>query len=181
MEKGAAGCLSLPLHYRLTTPGERRTSPAAYPTYFTVARRSGPPRLVVGRRERMWPTARLPLWRSITLGALLLLWIGISWLLVVSRGDPETFLRRTFAGYSRPDAFNALNRAMACFWVVHSCLSLAALSAARSRRPDVLVVLLIGPAMALGLGVLSQRWSDPNWVVFVGVCLMGLLPRTLGG
>jgi len=127
----------------------------------------------------MWPTAPLPLWRSITLEAMLLLWIGISWLLVVSRGDPETFLRTTFAGYSRPDAFNALNRTMAYFWVAHSCLSLTALSGTWFRRSDVLVVLLIGPAMALGLGVLSQRWSDPNWVVFLGVCLMGWLASTL--
>jgi hypothetical protein len=31
-EKDAAGCLSLPLHYRPTNSGTRRTSPAAYPT-----------------------------------------------------------------------------------------------------------------------------------------------------
>jgi hypothetical protein len=121
------------------------------------------------------------LWQSVILGSMLLLWIGLSWLLVASRCDSETFLRTTFAGYSRPDAFNALNKAMAYFWVAHSCLSLAALSAAWFRRPDVLAVLQIGPAMALGLGVLSQRWSDPNWFVFVGVCLMGWLASTLVG
>ena len=75
---------------------------------------------------------------------MLLLWIGISWLLVVSRGDPETFLRTAFAGYSRPDAFHHLNRAAVYFWVVHSCMVLTALSATRFRRSDVLVVLLIG-------------------------------------
>jgi hypothetical protein len=127
----------------------------------------------------MWPTARLPLWRSITLGSLLLLWIGISWLLVVSRGNPETFLRTSFATYSRPDAFHDLNRAAVYFWVVHSCLTQTALSATRFRRPDVLLVLLIGPAIALPIALLSQRWSDPQWAVFVGVCLMGWLASTL--
>jgi hypothetical protein len=34
-EKDAAGCLSLPLHYRPTNSGTRRTSPAAYPTTVT--------------------------------------------------------------------------------------------------------------------------------------------------
>jgi hypothetical protein len=127
----------------------------------------------------MWPTARLPLCRSITLGAMLLLWIGISWLLVVSRGNPETFIQTSFATNSRPDAFHDLNRTAVFFWVIHSCLTLTALSATRSRRPDVLLVLLIGPAMALPIALLSQRWSDPQWAVFVGVCLMGWLASTL--
>jgi hypothetical protein len=69
-------------------------------------------------RERMRPTAHLPLWRNITLGALVLLWIGLSWLLVVSQGKPESFLRMTFAGHSRPDAFHDLNRAALLFWVM---------------------------------------------------------------
>lgn len=125
--------------------------------------------------------ARLPLWRSVTLDALGLLWVGLSWLLVVSRGEPESFLRTRFAGSSRPDAFHDLNRAAALFWVVHSCLALTALSAHRLRRPDVLIVLLIGPAMGLVIGLLSQRWSDPDWVVFVGVCLMGWLASTVVG
>jgi len=38
MEKGAAGCPSLPLHYGLTNPGTSRTSPAAYPTSSPVRR-----------------------------------------------------------------------------------------------------------------------------------------------
>src|SRR4051812_31516079 len=129
----------------------------------------------------MWPTARLPIWRSITLGALLLLWAGISWLLVVSRGNPETFLRTSFPTYGRPDAFHDLNRTAVFFWVVHSCLTLTALSATQFRRPDVLLVLLIGPAMALPIALLSQRWGDPQWAVFVGVYLMGWLASTLVG
>ena len=38
MEKGAAGCPSLPSHYGLTNPGTSRTSPAAYPTSRPVWR-----------------------------------------------------------------------------------------------------------------------------------------------
>jgi hypothetical protein len=87
----------------------------------------------------------------------------------------------TFAGHSRPDAFHDLNRAALLFWVIHSCLVLTALSATGLRRPDVLVVLLVGPAIGMVIGLLSQDWSDPDWVVFVGVCLMSWLASTLVG
>lgn len=120
----------------------------------------------------------VPLWRSVTVGTLVLLWIGLSWLLVVSRGDPETFLRRAFAGHSMPDAFHHLNEPAYLFWAAHSCLVVTALSASWLRRPDVLIVLMIGPAIGMVLGSLSQRWNDPDWVVFVGVCLTGWVAGT---
>jgi hypothetical protein len=129
----------------------------------------------------MSTNTRLPIWTGIALGVLLLIWVGLSGLLVVSRGDPETFLRTALAASSRPDAFNDLSRTMVSFWVVHTCLFLAALSTIWSRRPDVLAVLLIGPSIGLGIGVSSQQWSDPNWAVFVGVCLIGWLVGTLVG
>ena len=45
-----------------------------------------------------------------------------------------------------------------------------------------LVVLLMGSGhWPWGSDVLSQRWSDPDWAVFVGVCLMGWLAGTLVG
>jgi hypothetical protein len=37
MEKDAAGCPSLPLHYGFMNPGTRRTSPAVYPTVCAAA------------------------------------------------------------------------------------------------------------------------------------------------
>ena len=127
----------------------------------------------------MWPNSRRPLWQYITLGAILLLWIGISCLFVISKGNPETFLRSIHETHSEFDAFFDLNRSLAIFWVVHSCLTLVALSATWFRRSDVFVVLLIGPAMALGLAFLSQRWSDPHWATFVGICVMGWIASTL--
>jgi hypothetical protein len=50
MEKDAAGCLSLLSHYRLTNPGTRRTSPAAYPTIIYAYDASIPPRFAAIRR-----------------------------------------------------------------------------------------------------------------------------------
>jgi hypothetical protein len=63
--------------------------------------------------------------------------------------------------------------------VVHSSLAITAVAAARSRRSDVLAVLLIGPAIGLAISVLWQRWGDPNWAEFVGVCLIGWLVGTI--
>lgn len=124
---------------------------------------------------------RSALWQGAVLGGMLFLWIGLSWLLVVSRGDPEGLLRAMFARSSRPDAFDDLNRATVFCWVVHSCLALAAVAAARLRRPDVLVVLLIGPVMGLIVGLSTQRWSDPAWAVFEGVCFVGWFAGILVG
>jgi hypothetical protein len=137
---------------------------------------------VPGIGSVMRSSGRRSLWQRIVLGGLILIWISLSGLFVVSRLDPETFLRKAFAGYSRPDAFSHdLNRVAFLFWAVHSCLVLTALSATRQRRPDVLVILLVGPAIGLVLGLLSQQWSDPDWIVFLGVCLMGWLASTLVG
>ena len=129
----------------------------------------------------MLPSARRPLWRSMMLGALVLLWIGLSWLLAVSRGSPGTYLQARFEPFCRADAFSGLNQVSGPFWMAHSLVVLIAVAANWFRRSDVFVVLLIGPALALMIGVAGQRWDDPNWVVVVGVCLIGWLVSTLVG
>lgn len=111
-------------------------------------------------------------WRLAMLGALAALWLTLSALLVVAGGAPETMLRTAFARHSRPDAFEHLNRISPLFWAAHSCLFLMAVAAARSRRPDVLTVLLIGPAFGVSINLLGEDWSDPNWFVIVAVCMI---------
>ena len=65
---------------------------------------------------------------------------------------------------------------------MHSSLVLTAIAAARYRRLDVLVVLLIGPVIALVIGLLGQTWADPNWFVVVAVCTIGwLVGLVVGG
>ena len=116
-------------------------------------------------------------WQVIALGAIFSLWLGHTGLLIVAYGNLETYLHEAIRP-SRQDAFFALNRVSALFWVVHSSLALTAVVAARSRRSDVLAVLLIGPAIGLAISVPSQQWEDPNWAVFVGICLIGWLAST---
>jgi hypothetical protein len=121
------------------------------------------------------------LWQIFILGVLFFLWLGLFGLLIIAHGDLEGFLHQAFRHNSRRDAFYDLNRVSIIFWVVHSSLTITAVAAARSRRSDVLAVLLIGPAIGLAISLLWQRWGDPNWAVFVGVCLIGWLVGTVVG
>jgi hypothetical protein len=112
---------------------------------------------------------------------LVLLWLGLSALLLVARGDPEAALRGAFGRHPRADAFAHLDRISIYFWTAHTSLALVAIAAARSRRGDVLTVLLIGPVIALILCFLGQDWADPNWFIAVAVCTIGWLVSTVVG
>jgi hypothetical protein len=118
-------------------------------------------------------------WQLATLGVLVSLWLGLSGLLVVARGNPETFLATTFGRFSRADAFEHLNGVSIVLWSVHSSLVLIAIAATWCRRTDVLAVLTIGPLIALAIALLGQRWADPNWFVVVAVCAIGWLVGTV--
>lgn len=103
-------------------------------------------------------------------GAPAALWLMPSALLAASAGDPEALLRAAFARHGREDAFDHPNGISALSWAAHSCPSLVAIAASRSRRPDVLAVLAIGPALGVTLDLLGPSWSDPNWCVIVAAC-----------
>ena len=129
----------------------------------------------------MGPSARMgSSWRIAALAALVVLWLGLSGLLVVARGDPKPG-----SGDPRPPrpgrTSQHLNGISVLFWLVHSSLILTAIAAARYGRSDVLAVLLIGPVIALAIGLLGQTWSDPNWFVVVAVCTIGWLVGTVVG
>jgi hypothetical protein len=100
-------------------------------------------------------------------------WLSLTGLLVVARGDPEIYLRATLARSSRPDAFEHVSGVSIYLWVVHSSLVLLAIAATWRRRSDVFVVLLIGPAIALAISLLIGDWADPNWFVVISVCTIG--------
>jgi hypothetical protein len=120
-------------------------------------------------------------WHFVTLGLLVSLWLGISCLLVVARGNPEAFLLRNFGRFSRADAFEHLNGISVALWWVHSFLVVVAILATRCRRKDVLAVLTIGPIMALAFAVFWQQWSDPNWFEVVAVWEICSLVSTIVG
>jgi hypothetical protein len=116
-----------------------------------------------------------------TLAALVSVWLGLSGLLVVSRGNPEAFLVTTFGRFSMDDAFENLNGVTVGLWCVHSFLVVTAIAAVWYRRPDVLAVLMLGPVMASAIALPGQRWSDPNWFDVVAVCVICWLVSTVVG
>jgi hypothetical protein len=119
--------------------------------------------------------------QALVLATLISLWLALTVLLLVSRGNPEAFLLRNLGRYSRADAFKHLNSGLPFFLFVHSCQVLTAIAAARFRRTDVLTVLLIGPVIALVFNLFYQEWSDPNWYVVVAVGTIGWLVSTIVG
>jgi hypothetical protein len=122
-----------------------------------------------------------PGWQLATLTALVSLWLGLSGLLVVTRGKPEAFLAATFGPFGRADAFEHLNGVSILVWSVHSFLVLIAIAATRYRRADVVAVLMIGPVIASAIALLGQRWADPNWFEVFAVCAIGWLVGTVVG
>ena len=116
-----------------------------------------------------------------TLALLVSIWIGLTGLLVVSRGKPEAFLVRTLGGFSMPDAFKHLNECSTLAWSLHSILVLVAMAAKRYGRTDVLTVLMIGPVIAASIVLVDQRWTDPNWFNIVAVCSIGSLVGSIVG
>ena len=113
--------------------------------------------------------------------AIVITWLGLSGLLLLARGDPEAALRGAFGRRARADAFEHLNGIASTFWTAHTSLALIAIAAARTRRRDVLYVVLIGPVIALMICLPGQDWSDPNWFVVVAVCTIGWLVSTVVG
>ena len=65
---------------------------------------------------------------------LLLVWLGLTILLLAARGNLEASLREAFGDRARPDAFNHLNGVSDAFWFAHTCLTVVGIAAARSRR-----------------------------------------------
>ena len=109
-------------------------------------------------------------WQIANLGILVLLWFGLSALLVVARGKPEAFLVTTLGRFSRDDAFDNLDDVSVGLWWAHSFLVVVVILATWYRRNDVLFVVMSGPVIALAIAAFGERWTDPNWFQIVAVC-----------
>ena len=101
---------------------------------------------------------------------LVVIWIALSGLLVLGRGDVEGLLKLAFGRYSKPDAYQSLNRIVGLFWASNGTIvSLASLAAWR-KRGDIFAVLMIAPALGCLLCLASEKPSDPNWYDILGIC-----------
>jgi len=110
---------------------------------------------------------------------LLLVWLAASVFILIGRGDVESLLDSAFGHRVMSDAFEGLNQIAPLCWASHSMLVSLALVAAWRRRADILLVLVIGPGIALLLCLVFERWSDPNWHDVLAVCSIGWFVGTL--
>jgi hypothetical protein len=122
-----------------------------------------------------------PYWQIATLAVMAALWIALSVPLVSGRGDAEAFLLNTFEHSYRTHPFVSLNPTFFLFWIAHSCLLIFGIVAVMVHESDLFTVLIIGPTLASGVSLFSQQWSDPDWLLFAGVCLIGWLVGIVAG
>ena len=94
-----------------------------------------------------------PHWQLVVLALVALLWIALSFLLVLARGDVEAYLLNIFKDSARSDAFVRLNPTFRLMWITHSCLLLFGLVAAMVHKRDLFTVLIIGPFLAFAVAL----------------------------
>ena len=124
---------------------------------------------------------RLPYWQIAALATIAALWVALSILLILGRGDVEAYLLNAFKDSVRADAFVRLNPTFVLMWIGHTCLLVFGIVAMIVRESDLFTVLIIGPILALLVAVASQQWADPDWNVFAGVCFIGWMVGIVSG
>ena len=123
-----------------------------------------------------------PHWQIATLAILAGLWIALSIPLAFGCGDAEAFFLSTFRDYARAaHPHISLSPIFLLFWIAHSCLLILGIVAVTVHKSDLFTVLIIGPTLAFGVSLFSQEWSDPDWLIFTGVCLIGWLVGLVSG
>ena len=110
---------------------------------------------------------------AFSLGALVILSLGVTVLLVAGRGNAEHLLARTFAVGAHRDSFEHIDQFLPQVWSMQSFHLIQAVAAFGARRRDVLTVIVIGPALVLAGCGLSEDWLDPNWYVIAGANMIG--------
>ena len=124
----------------------------------------------------------IPKWQIAALACLAAAWIALTTPLVLGRGDVDAFFLRTFEAYSRSrHPYLSLNPTFQQLWLACSCLLVFSGGAIAIRKVDLFTVLCVGPALACGITVMAVSWSDPDWIVVCGVCLIGCLVGLVSG
>ena len=119
---------------------------------------------------------RLPCWQIAAIAILVALWVALSIPLVFGCGDAESFFLIIFKDYARSaHPYISLSHTFLWFWIAHSCLLVFGIAAVTIHKTDLFTVLIIGPLLAFLIALVSLQWSDPDWLIFTGVCLIGWL------
>lgn len=124
----------------------------------------------------------VPKWQIAVLACSVAAWIALTTPLVLGLGDVDAFFLRTFKAYSRSShPYLNLNPTFQQLWLAWSGLLAFSIGAIAGRKTDLFSVLCVGPALACGIAVMAVSWSDPDWIVVCGVCLIGCLVGLVSG
>jgi hypothetical protein len=121
-------------------------------------------------------------WQIAVLACLVAAWIALTTPLVFGRGDVDAFFLRTFKAYARSShPYLNLTPTFQQLWLAWTCLLAFSSVAIAYRKADLFSVLCVGPALACGITAMSVSWSDPDWIVVCGGCLMGCVAGLVSG
>ena len=123
-----------------------------------------------------------PKWQIAALACLAAAWIALATPLVLGRGDVDAFFLRTFKAYARSShPYLNLTPTFQQLWLAWSCLLAFSSGAIAYRKADLFSVLCVGPTLACGITAMSVSWSDPDWIVVCGGCLIGCVVGLVSG
>jgi ABC-type arginine/histidine transport system permease subunit len=124
----------------------------------------------------------IPKWQIAAMACLAAAWIALTTPLVLGRGDVDAFFLRTFKAYSRSShPYLSLTPLFLQLWLAYTCLLMFSSVAIARRKADLFTVLCVGPALACGVAAMAVSWSDPNWLLVSGVCLIGCAVGLVSG
>lgn len=124
----------------------------------------------------------VPRWQIAVIACLAAVWIALTTPLVLGLGDADALFLSAFEAYSRAShPYLSLNPTFLQLWLAYSCLLICSSAAIAWRKADLFTVLCVGPALACGAAIMSVSWSDPDWIVICGVCLIGCLAGLVSG
>lgn len=96
--------------------------------------------------------------RILAVAALSLAWFVATGLLVSGQGGFGAIESRGTGRLARAGALGLLTGSSILFWIEHISLALLSLFAAFRRRADILLLLILGPAIAFACITLANRW-----------------------
>jgi hypothetical protein len=124
----------------------------------------------------------IPKWQIAAMACLAAAWIALTTPLVLGRGDVDAFFLRTFKAYSRSShPYLSLTPLFLQLWLAYTCLLMFSSVAIARRKADLFTVLCVGPALACGVAAMAVSWSDPDWLLVSGVCLIGCAVGLVSG
>ncbi len=101
--------------------------------------------------------------------------VGFHCLLSVAQPDLKTWLSVQTEGYSRPDAFDGVNRVSETFSVLFDVFSILTALLIIFRRYQQVLLMIIGPVLTTLCYLAGNGFHDPAWMSLLALLSIGML------